>query len=271
MRTHGVLDGHSRTVVGPRIPRPPMIPVVANGMQAHEPALLLCDLTAQQARLWAAPMLSTKITGGTRKYGVALTSHRCHARSSRTSGGQSGGLRTLQAWNLPQARAPNCNAASLNLSFPPGFRENVRSGHSDRNRRARAGHLAASGAPALGQPDEAIRVEPRAQVNHPDDRAAVWIGDRVLAWLRWPPPPRRLCAHCQAEGEASQTFCRRCGSAYAKPRTWRDDMKAMCTEQHESWLYKATCTRGTHAVWHSRCAMVSRSSEYATLPRVTAQ
>ena len=42
------------------------------------------------------------------------------------------------------------------------------------------------------------------------------------------------CVHCgRVREEPSQTFCRAagCGRAYAKPRTWKDDMKTMAASR----------------------------------------
>ena len=106
------------------------------------------------------------------------------------------------------------SAASLNLPFPPGFHKNVNSGWREQ----------------LKSEQVQARTLPREQADRSGDTAQQKPGTRegLLSWLRPPAPPRRLCAHCKAEGEdCGQTFCRRCGRAYAKPRTWRDDMRAM--------------------------------------------
>ena len=50
----------------------------------------------------------------------------------------------------------------------------------------------------------------------------------VLSWSPQSPQQQQVCAACGAVGSGSgESFCRRCGKAYARPRTWRDDMREM--------------------------------------------
>mmetsp|Transcript_45441 Transcript_45441/g.138230 ORF Transcript_45441/g.138230 Transcript_45441/m.138230 type:complete len:81 (-) Transcript_45441:61-303(-) len=45
----------------------------------------------------------------------------------------------------------------------------------------------------------------------------------------------RTCPHCCAAYETpSRTFCRECGRAFRKPRTWKDDMNDMASASREA-------------------------------------
>ena len=69
--------------------------------------------------------------------------------------------------------------------------------------------------------------------------------------------PVAACAHCGAARPSQwHTFCKNCGEAYVKPRTWRDDMQAVAASKVDGGGTPTAWKQSTHAPSVRRCTLL---------------